>query len=231
MDKWILCLKHGTKYSAEYVNKLYNMTTRHSSVPFKFACITENADGLDPNITVIPIPKYSVSGWWYKPWVFSSELPINGTILLLDLDIVVIKNIDSLWDFQPGKFCIIRDFNRSMIKDWNKFNSSVFRFEKGHHNYVWDNLVKDLSQTKRMHGDQDWIFSQIKTGFVFWPTEWIQSYKWEVRDRTDLIKVGNQRRFKERASPVINGSTNILVFHGDPKPSEVEDLIVVQNWI
>ncbi len=112
MDKWILCLKHGTKYSAEYVNKLYNMTTRHSSVPFKFACITENADGLDPNITVIPIPKYSVSGWWYKPWVFSSELPINGTILFLDLDIVVIKNIDSLWDFQPGKFCIIRDFNR-----------------------------------------------------------------------------------------------------------------------
>jgi len=222
MDKWILCLKHGTKYSAEYVNKLYNMTTRHSSVPFKFACITENADGLDPNITVIPIPKYSV---------FSSELPINGTILFLDLDIVVIKNIDSLWDFQPGKFCIIRDFNRSMIKDWNKFNSSVFRFEKGSHNYVWDNLVKDLSQTKRMHGDQDWIFSQIKTGFVFWPTEWIQSYKWEVRDRTDLIKVGNQRRFKERASPVINGSTNILVFHGDPKPSEVEDLIVVQNWI
>ena len=229
---YVVCLKYGNKYSAEYVNKLYSMVKRNLTVPYEFVCFTEDSTNVNELITIKPLPPLAnVKGWWYKPLFFNPQIGLEGTVLFLDLDMIIFRNIDNLFTYKPNEFCIIRDFNRINTKGYDKFNSSVFRFEKGSHNYVWDNLVKDLSQTKRMHGDQDWIFSQIKTGFVFWPTEWIQSYKWEVRDRTDLIKVGNQRRFKERASPVINGSTNILVFHGDPKPSEVEDLIVVQNWI
>ena len=30
----ILCVKHGTKYSADYVNKLYNMVSRHCNISF-----------------------------------------------------------------------------------------------------------------------------------------------------------------------------------------------------
>ena len=30
---FIVCLKHGTKYSSEYVNKLYNMVKRHCTIP------------------------------------------------------------------------------------------------------------------------------------------------------------------------------------------------------
>ena len=232
MDKWVVCLKHGKKYGSDYVNKLYNMTKRHSTVPFGFACITEDASELDPNIKIIPMPKQtSISGWWYKPWVFSNDLPLEGTILFLDLDIVVIKNIDQFWTYNPGKFCIIRDFNRSTVKDWNKFNSSIFKFEKGAYSFVWDNLVKDIAVVKRMHGDQDWILSQIKNNFIFWPDEWCQSYKWEVRSRNDIIRVGPKRKFKEIANPTIDARTKILVFHGDPKPDEVLDPVVVQNWI
>ena len=232
MDKWIVCLKHGTKYGPEYVNKLYNMTKRNSHIPFGFACITEDPTGLDKNIHIIPLPgKTKLSGWWFKPWVFSNELPLQGTILFLDLDIVVIKNIDDLWAHRPKQFCIIRDFNRSTVKDWNKFNSSIFRFEKGSFSFVWDNLIKDTSITKRLHGDQDWIFSQIKSNFCFWPDEWIQSYKWEIRSRNDLVRIGLKRRFKDVSNPVINPETKILVFHGDPKPEDVEDPVVAQNWI
>jgi hypothetical protein len=231
MDKWVVCLKHGTKYSSEYVNKLYNMVKRNSSVDFNFACITENSQGLNSKIKVIPVPLHiNLSGWWYKTWVFSNEIPISGTILFLDLDMVIISSIDDLWNYNKNHFCIIRDFNRSTVKNWNKFNSSIFRLEKGSHSYVWENFLKEKDVVKKMHGDQDWIFSQIKRDFSFWPDQWIQSYKWEVRDRKDIVKIDNRRIFRSVENPKINAGTKVLVFHGDPKPSDVQDPIVVDNW-
>jgi hypothetical protein len=32
----IVCLKHGTKYNSDYVNRLYNMVQRNLTIPFKF---------------------------------------------------------------------------------------------------------------------------------------------------------------------------------------------------
>lgn len=230
MDKWIVCLKHGDKYSSDYVNKLYNMTQRHCNIPFKFACITENNIGINPNIQIIPTPKAKVSGWWYKPWLFSKDIPLSGTLLFFDLDIVIVKNIDQLWSYYPGEFCIIRDFNRVNITGFNRFNSSVFRLEKGSLPHVWDNLANNWRQSTTMHGDQDWIFRQIKSNYKFWPEEWIQSYKWEIRSRTDIIIENNKRKFKDIITPKIKNDTAILVFHGDPKPEEVKDPIIVDNW-
>ena len=55
MTNYIACLKHGTKYSPEYVNVIYNMVRRHCTIDYKFICFTENAKGLDPEITVLSL--------------------------------------------------------------------------------------------------------------------------------------------------------------------------------
>ena len=34
-NNYILCVKHGTKYSADYVNKLYNMVSRNCNLKFE----------------------------------------------------------------------------------------------------------------------------------------------------------------------------------------------------
>lgn len=207
------------------------MSKRHSTVPFTFACITENPQGLDANIHIIPLPAYDkLQGWWFKPYVFSNEIPIDGTILFFDLDLVIVKNFDYLWTHEPNKFCIIRDFARSRIKHWTKFNSSVFRLEKGQHAHVWDNLISDFNALKKMHGDQDWIHLQIKSNYAYWPDQWIQSYKWEIRSKSDLVGVNSARRFSDVKNPSIARDTSILVFHGDPKPDQVKDPIIVDNW-
>ena len=227
---WIVCLKHGTKYGVEYVNRLYSMCKRNSNVPFNFACITENTKGMSPEIVHIPLPSYNLSGWWFKPWVLSKELPLDGNILFLDLDLVIIKNIDNLWIHEPEKFCIIRDFNRYLIPTWPRFNSSAFRFQSKKYSYVWDNLVNNLDQIKKFHGDQDWLYEQIKKDYSFWPDQWIKSYKWEIRNRSELIKDEHGRRFKTIADPKIERETSILVFHGEPNPHQVQDPIIVDNW-
>ena len=49
-DNIILCMKWGTKYGAEYVNRLYNMVKRHTTLPFKMVCLTDRTEGIDPNV-------------------------------------------------------------------------------------------------------------------------------------------------------------------------------------
>jgi hypothetical protein len=71
------------------------MVRRHSTVPFKFACITEDPVGLNPDIRVLNLPMLGgTRGWWFKPYIFSKQLPLDGTILFLDLDLVIVNSLD-----------------------------------------------------------------------------------------------------------------------------------------
>lgn len=198
------------------------------TVPFNFACITEDPLGLYYGIHHIPLPTHSLYGWWYKPWVFSKDFPLSGSILFLDLDLVIIDNIDCLWGYEPNKFSIIRDFVRKSIPSWDKFNSSVFRFDHGEYSHLWDKLILDTTQISIYHGDQDWIFDQLEAQYVYWPDDWIKSYKWEIRDRKDLSLFGDKAIFTSIADVTTNAK--ILVFHGDPKPDATFDPIIVNNW-
>ena len=209
------------------------MVKRNLTVPFEFVCFTENPLGINEEVTVKPLTLLAgVQGWWYKPLFFNPNLGLDGTILFLDLDLIVFKNIDKLFSYKPGQFLIIRDFNRHVIRNYDKFNSSVFRLTPGQHSNVYTDFVKSpVATSKRFHGDQDWIRASVKNGFEYWPDEWIQSYKWEMRDRNDLTKMPNgKRNFNHIGIPRIKNETNIAVFHGEPNPAECMDPWVVDNW-
>ena len=81
---YILCLKHGTKYSSEYVNRLYNMVKRNCTLDYEFVCLTDDPRGINENVTTIALPG-GIAGWWCKPYMYSKDLPLNGTILYFDL--------------------------------------------------------------------------------------------------------------------------------------------------
>jgi len=51
----VVCVKFGTKYGADYVNKLYFGVKKHLSVAHTFTCFTEDPTGLDPAILVLPL--------------------------------------------------------------------------------------------------------------------------------------------------------------------------------
>ena len=232
---YVVCLKHGSKYSSEYVNNLYSMCKRHLTIPFEFVCFTDDLRGIDANIKTIALKEIGVSGWWYKPMFFDKNFPLDGTLLYMDLDIVINANIDKLFTYRPDKFCIIRDFNRSLRSDWNRMNSSIFRLQSCSMGYVYDEFMKDHGNNmRRYHGDQDWIYEQVKSKvdtWSFWPDDWILSYKWEMRDRNDLHKPLNQpRNFRDKKEPKLLPNTCIAVFHGEPHPHQCEDDWVKENW-
>lgn len=227
---YIVCLKWGNKYSHEYVNTLYNMVQRHTTVEHEFVCFTENPEKINQDIRTEILPQLPTQGWWYKPYFLSNELPFKGTLLFLDLDVVICNNIDKLFSYEPDKFCIIRDFNRSIRQSWDKMNSSVFRTPIGKYNSLWNDYRQNIKlHTIKNRGDQDWMYRHIKD-HVFWPDDWIQSYKWEMRDRSALKIINGKRNFINNDSPKVNPNTSIAVFHGDPNPSECSDSWVKQHW-
>tara|TARA_B110000503_G_C7016466_1_gene357930 strand:+ start:50 stop:922 length:873 start_codon:yes stop_codon:yes gene_type:complete len=231
--RYVVCLKYGTKYSAEYVNVLYNMVKRNLTIPFEFVCFTEDHKNINREIRIEPLPVRSdVSGWWYKPYFFNPELPLKGTILFIDLDVVIFNNIDYLFTYLPGQFCIIRDFNKITNPTWKKFNSSIFRLETGQHPQVYTNFISNPKEvSKRFHGDQDWIFNQVTSNFNYFPDEWLQSYKWEMRGKPHMQRDKNGvRNFLTPGEPKILSNTSVAIFHGEPNPHNCIDQWVVDNW-
>jgi len=234
-DKYyVLCLKHGTKYSTEYVNKLYNMVARHCTLDYEFVCLTDDPEGIDHRVKILPLPK-SVQGWWCKPYMFSKDLPLKGTVLYMDLDVVIASNIDKLFTWMPEHWCTVRDFTRVYRKDWKKYNSSIVRFKVGQLDFVWTEFQKDQKSIQsRLHGDQDWIYEvtqKFKKQAMLYPDSWIQSWKWEVRKDKILASgtKGNRKlRTIEHVTPRVECC--VCVFHGDPNPHNCDDPWVVDNW-
>ena len=231
---YILCLKHGTKYSADYVNKLYNGVKRHCTLDFEFVCLTDDPRGINENVKILPLPG-GISGWWCKPYMFSKDLPLKGIVLYMDLDVVIANNIDKLFTYEPNRWCTIRDFTRAMRPKWHKYNSSIVRYRVGELDFVWTEYQKDrINIEKRLHGDQDWLYevTHAKKAAMLYPDSWIQSWKWEVRKSKEFAPGGirGKRRLRiiEHCKPRVECC--VCVFHGDPNPENCNDPWVIDNW-
>jgi hypothetical protein len=227
----VICVKWGDKYSSTYVNTLKKMCDRHITLPYQFHCLTDSPDGIDPNIKILELPKLpGIKTWWSKLYMFSPALPIEGTILYFDLDVVIFKNIDCLFTHDPDKFMIIRDFNRCRVPDWKTSNSSVMRWNKGTMQYLWGEFQNNPATVMQAnHGDQDWITKRAKDDINHWPDEWIRSYKWEMigYKETRIIK---DKKYTFQKPPTITEENLVAVFHGKPDPHECDDAFVVDNW-
>ena len=91
MDKNVICIKWGTKFGSEYVNRLYRMVEKNLSIPHRFVCFTDNAEGVTDGIEVRELPPYEDNTaigdkGWRKLSLFNEQLAdLKGTALFLDL--------------------------------------------------------------------------------------------------------------------------------------------------
>lgn len=219
----VVCLKWGTKYPADFANRLFNMVSRNTTLPINFYCISDTPEGLHPEIKFRELPELGLTGWWNKLILFKKELfDIQGTTIFLDLDVVIVDNIDQLFTFEPGSFRIIKDLKTG-------FNSSVFRLEIGSMDHVWDKFWDDQEGiTERLHGDQDWIEEAAPQHMNTWPKEWVVSYKKQCNSRASKSygRIGSLLRQKGLLQPPkgyaeIPEGANIVIFHGKPDPIDV----------
>lgn len=226
----VLCVRFGNKYGPDYVEKLRNMVSRHLTVPYEFVCLTDSQHPID-GVRSIVIPNQGYAkGWWHKVHMFDPSLGLSGRVLYFDLDIIIHDNINKLVKTTNDDFLGIRDFNRKFHAGWSVLNSSALSWIAGQHSELFVNFKNNPSRAQKLHGDQDWIWQEAKSKIKFWPDAWIQSYKWEIRDKSEIIMQHGKRGFKTIRNPNIPADCSICVFHGDPNPHDVLDPYVIDNW-
>ncbi len=227
----IVCMKWGNLYGPEYVNNLASGVRKHLERPHRFICFTDDAAGLDAGVEVLPIPALGLPEGhndrrWRKLSVFRDDLGIEGTVLFLDLDLVIVDDLAPFFD-HPGKFLIVRDDDLFRHKPLRKLNatrdaflhsvgnSSVFRFEAGQHRYILDAFVADPdAATREFEISQQFQTAQLaKHGHLeYWPKGWCVSFK------NDCVPRGFASFLRDPACPK---GTKIVVFAGNPKMTEV----------
>jgi len=208
----IICVFWGTKYPIKFVNILYSMVKRNMTLPFDFYCLTDELNqAFDTGIKTIKIPNPQLDGWWNKMHLYNKELNIEGNILYVDLDVVIISCLDKIFtEFADDKFCVIKDFGQPKTT----INSSVLRYNLKHHSHIWDNFLKDKGQYDSMHGDQNVLTSMLYTDkqTVFMPDEWTYSFKWPERGKPKKYD-----KYVPKNHP-LKKEALICVFHGHPNP-------------
>lgn len=184
----IVCLKWGTKYSPEYVNRLYYGVRRNLTIPFAFHCFTEDSGGFDEDVVVHPLPHRNigeeVAGWWQKIYLFAPDNGLSGRVFYLDLDTLIVGNIDHLVT-TPQPLVVLRDF---MNLQNNNMGSGVMAWNQEEVSHLWDKFFNNnpiaIAKSFHPHGDQRYIQREQQQR-SYWqdlfPTEVI-SYKVHCRD-------------------------------------------------
>lgn len=89
-----VCVKYGSKYGADYVNKIYAGVTRNCSLKYDFICFTEDATDLDTRILIRPL-MHRWQGWWSKVHIFDAKnYRPNTRVFYIDLDMIISGSID-----------------------------------------------------------------------------------------------------------------------------------------
>ena len=221
-QRHILCMKWGTKYGPEYVNRLYAMVRRHLSGDFRFVCLTDSSEGVRPEVECLPIPDLNIhlapgqrDGAWKKLTTFERDLHgLKGQALFLDLDVVIVGSMDEFFTL-PGDFRIIHDYPRFWrFGERIVGNSSVYRFELGAHADVLDYFRAHTEEMRaKYRNEQEYLshFLHRQGKLDYWPAAWCPSFKYYC------IPTWPTNYWKEPVPPV---DARIVIFHGEVNPPD-----------
>jgi HKD family nuclease len=184
----VICVKFGTKYSSEFVNKLYNDIKNLTQSDFKFYCYTDDPLNIDPNINIIePLGRPTLKRVWNKLRLFDKNMPFKGKTYFFDLDVKILKDplinlddwskltlVDSHW--KTGKL-----YNRLSNYDV-KINSSVMAWDASNPNLneYWDHFnsgFRDYYLRKYVGIDRFIVHEDLE--YNTFDHQYIQSWKYQ----------------------------------------------------
>lgn len=230
----IACVCIGDKYDAElYITQLYRGIRKNFTGDFNFVVLTDNpAHAVYQTIPcrVVPAPNWNLQGprqaWWYKMYLFSEHMKFDGWVLYFDLDVVVFNSIDKMVNTHNDvkSFYICQDFNRYQNPNYAVSNSSVMKWYAPNQYNMYQQYNTDRESGKvRVAGDQNWIteYYNKHTGKVWWPRDWIMSYKWELEKGGLKPRDRNSHNAPDQQW-VVPDDCCVAVFHGKPDPYDTE---------
>jgi len=228
------CVIHGDAYDWQYVERLYNMLSRHITPGIRLHVYTEADRAVPEPMIKHALMDWGISGpkrsWWYKMQLFNPEHHA-GPLLYFDLDTVVVNNIDWIWKQSTAYFWAVRDFKHLWRPTHNGVNSSVMWWDTQRYQPVWETFIQQDLQNiiKKYPGDQDYISAIIpQNQRRLFDSARIQSWRWQCLDGG--YDFARRRCHNPGQGTTFTENTSVLVFHGKPKPDDISDDIVKNHW-
>jgi len=210
-----ICMKWGTKYGVEYVNRLYGMLARNTSQPFQLVCFTDDPEGISSKVVTQPLPPLGCDvprnspGQWSKLRLWGRELDgLSGPVLFLDLDVVITGPMDEFFSYgDPDRVYLARNWVRPLER---LGQTSVFRFPVGQYAELLETFCEDSEGiAARYRYEQRYVTNHIRGGVRFWPRGWVRHF------RRDCMGLWPLRYLRPARLP---RHTRIVIFPGHPDP-------------
>lgn len=232
------CVIHGSGYDWIYVDRLYNMLTRHLvGKKIRFHVYTEHDRSVPSYMVKHELQHWdNISGprrsWWYKLQLFNNQHH-QDNLLYFDLDTVIVRDINWIIENPPHKLWTVKDFKYLQNADYTGMNSSIMWWNVDHFSWVWDAFKKvDINSVSRRYqfGDQQFIDETLTHNNIrYLDTQRIQSWRWQA------LNGGTEFPSKKQRAPNtgthISSNVSVLVFHGHPKPHDLtDDVVITQHW-
>ena len=223
VDRVVLCMKWGTLYPADYVNVLFNACTRHLLRPFRFVCLTDDATGFLPGIEAMPIPdiglapdQWFLPGIWPKLAIYKAGLHgLRGRALFIDLDMLVVGDLEALFDHGTGFVCIDSGpaWENPPREGPGQVATGIFAFDLGTETQILDAFLADPpGALAQFQNEQDFVGAHARS-MAFFPPGWVLSFKRHLRRA-----VGLDLLLPPMEPPA---SARVLAFHGKPRPADL----------
>lgn len=214
----VICIKWGTRYGADYVNRLASMIWRNTARPTRVICFTDDSKGVDPRVVTAPLPAFqnipdrvSRLGWRKLSLYQQPLLDLSGDVLFVDLDVVITGSIDPFFDFEPGRYCVAKNWSEPELRVGN---TTVYRFPVGQMTYIFENFNRDPEQYLAKYRNSQKYISGEAHDMVFWPGDWCVSFK------HSLLPGWPMRFF---ITPKLPAGVRLVAFTGKPDPDEARD--------
>ena len=129
--------RRRVEYTANHVNRWASMIRRHLSMPYQLVCITDEPDGIDPMIRIVPLWDLALrekGGCYIRLACFAPEMTwmIGPRFVSIDLDCVISDSLDPLFE-RDDDFVIWRN-----VSPGSHYCGSMFLMTAGARQEVWD---------------------------------------------------------------------------------------------
>ena len=190
-----ICVKWGTRYGADEVNRLFHAVARHSGTDVRFFCLTDDRAGLDSHIEPLPLPDTGLqrriadaqqrlrrrTGALRKIAVFDPDLipDLRGRLLCLDIDVVVTGPMDALFIHGDGAVAMPPPFKaRSHIETLGE--GSVIGFDPRRHGFLYEEMARDTEAMLDFSMGSEQRYTSMTAdrhgALTHFPADWVVSF-------------------------------------------------------
>lgn len=153
-------------YTAWHVNNFRAQLSKHLTIPHELVCVTEDAEGIHPDVRVIPLwdKGRHLGGCYNRLYSFSRGMAelIGPRFACVDLDTVLVANCDHIFS-RRGPFVYWRWQSPS---DRPRFCCAFYLQDAGVLDHVWTEFTRDpqaaIKACRHLPGtDQAWCNHKI----------------------------------------------------------------------